>query len=289
MKTANNLRHFTLLLAFFLSIGASYAQDYIHTHNGAVIEAKIVRIGISDVTYFELPDTTLQLEMKLSDIAEISLENGKRYTYDKPDDYLDLEIDTRHFDNAVAIGFFTPLYGDFRVEYDRLIKPGQIAYSGLTIIGLGLDYDDAPKRTGVALNLGYKFLSTPEYSTQGMRRTSAFRGGYIMPQLTFSTMSEEAEDYSYDPNTGASHTQMNETNAYGMAILLNLGKQWVYGGRFFMDFSFGLGYSFTSVSHKYAGPNNGVSTTTDFFGNMGGYHTAGNFAFTSRFSIGYLF
>ena len=133
--------------------------------------------------------------------------------------------------------------GSTQFTYERSLRPGKSIEATLGIIGLGFDPQEVNPR-GATFKIGYKFIKTPDYILPGMRSSHILNGGYIRPELIFNAYSYENYYYDYMYNPEAS----SRTNSFSGAIVLNIGKQWVFSDSFLIDFYIGAGYGFASDS-----------------------------------------
>lgn len=238
----------SILFGVLLFGNLSYAQDIIHLRNGDVLEVKVVEIGLNDITYTELNAPDLQITLTQSRIEEIIMENGNRYAFETDP----LSIQTVDFsqqrNEALKIGFLTPVSGSFRVEYDRNITPGQNLFASVNFIGVGFDFEDV-NPAGLGASCGYKFMTSPEYYLENQKRAHIMMGSYVMIEAMLSSFGRDYDYGYYDDNSMYQKGTGRAVNTGG-ALILSYGKQYVMGNRFVMDLSAGIGYSHVSQSFR---------------------------------------
>lgn len=243
MKT--KLSTLTLLILFFWAPSA-LAQDQIHKKNDEVLECKVKEIGMDEIKY-TLPDypPDLLFAIDKDNVEKVIFSNGKELTFRKeisnPDNYLDNRR------NALKVDFLSPLTGNTTFYYERSLKPGRSIEAGLGIIGLGVDVDDR-NAAGFFVKFGAKFIKSPDFYLRGMRYAHILKGAYVKPELTLGYY---ARDYDvwYDPYYYG-YPSTERRNNFNGALLLNVGKQWVFDNSFLVDFFFGIGYAFDTEDYE---------------------------------------
>ena len=102
---------------------------------------------------------------------------------------------------------------------------------------------------GAFVKFGPKFIKSPDFYLRGMRYAHILKGAYVKPELTLGFYARDFHDWYYD---GYSEYYTGERkNVFTGAILLNVGKQWVFDNSFLVDFFFGVGYGFDSIGDDY--------------------------------------
>lgn len=226
---------FLLLLMTLCAWNAMQAQDVIHKKNGETIQAKVMEVDEDKVKYriFDEPDgPTYTIDKSL--LQKIVFQSGRTEVFQ--DNFTNPELYTDQRKHAIKIGFLSPLFGNTNFTYERNIKPGRSFETKVGFIGLGKNLDNRDA-AGVFFSATYKFYRTPDYYMRGMRYAHILKGGYVKPELTFGFY--EADLWGSDFNGERERRSVN----YG-AVMLNLGKQWVYSDIFLIDMFFGFGYGF---------------------------------------------
>ena len=243
------MKTLTSLLLLLLTISA-FAQDRIIKKNSEIIECKVTEIAAAEVKYYyaENPKLIFGIDNALVEKVEFAtgevIEVGKN-TFDNPEYYADQSK------NALKINFLSPLFGTTELVYERNIKPGRSWETALGIVGLGNDVQDIDPR-GVYGKFAYKFMRNPDFYMQNMHYSHLLKGAYFAPEIAFRYMSYDSDYYyynSYDShgNYGSqySSTYSEERKSQAtLALMLKLGKQWVFDDAFLLDIHFGLGYGF---------------------------------------------
>ncbi len=233
-----------LLVSFFMS-----GQDIVTMRSGEEMSVNIVEIAVNTVTYTELDGPDLKITIDKDDIAEIDMENGRVYTFELDHSRIQVLDYDQQMHRAVKMGFLTPTMGSFRLEYEQNIKPGQSMLFTTNLIGLGFDPADENPR-GLGISAGYKFMRSPEYYLERQRRSHRMMGAYLMVEANFSGFGRDRNISYYDPDMGTYQNENIRQGMYGGALTLSYGKQYVFGNRFVLDYSVGLGYSFVTSTYE---------------------------------------
>ncbi len=98
----------------------------------------------------------------------------------------------------------------------------------LSLIGLG--FNNPEDAAGLGLKAGYKFIRSPDHYIRGMRYAHILKGGYVKPELAFARYNLRSRD----------------EEVIKAAIILNLGKQWIFSDVFLVDLYIGAGYGMTT-------------------------------------------
>lgn len=241
-----------LLLVCGLATGA-IAQDKIYKLKGPVINAKIIEIGTDEIKYklFESQDGPVYVVDK-STLNRVEYADGRvekfQVSYKEPQNY------EGQLTKAIKINFLAPLMGYSYVSFEKSVSPLKSYEIGLGIIGAGKNeqvdnyyiggqYQPFKRDAGgVFFDVGYKFNKLPNFFSKGIRMTHVMQGTYIKPSATIGFYSDKALNYktgSPDP------TIEKRSNVFG-AIMINFGRQWVFGDKFLLDIFYGLGYAFAN-------------------------------------------
>ncbi len=223
-----------------LAVGySSYGQDKIFKKNGEVITARVEEIGLEEVKYYEWQMNGPLLSLAVDVLTKIELENGRVIEFKDP--LMDPETYADQKKSALKVDFLSPLFESLNFSYERSIRPGRSFETTLGLIGVGFDTYDGDKSAGVHLGAGYKFLRTPDFYAARMKYAHVLKGGYVKPEVLLSIYHNEYTEYTVN----GSQTWYEDDVMSG-AFVLNLGKQVVYDDSFLIDYSFGIGYGFTS-------------------------------------------
>lgn len=231
------LKFFSMILIFCFSQQMLKAQDVIYKKGGKKMEVKIKEIGMDDIKYVELDDQDGVIRSIAKDAVEkIKYENGKVEEFvsdfDNPEFYADQK------NKAIKINFFSPMRGFTELAYEQNLAPGRSIEAKMGIIGLGFNKEDR-NPGGFYGGFSYKFYRTPDHYLRGMRYAHILKGGYVRPEIVFGGYSEDV-----DKDFNGSTERRNVT--FG-AVMINLGKQWVFSDAFLLDLYVGGGYGFDST------------------------------------------
>lgn len=266
------------------------AQDVIHRKNGKTIEAKVIEVGEAEVKYklFTQPDGVTYV-MDATLVKKIVMANGAVHKFEEGGSIDNTEYYVGQKKNAYKINFIGIVFGYTSLAYERSLKPGSSFEGRLTLIGLGKSPDAnyyssstfKQELRGLGLTGGYKFIHKPDFSTSRQRYAHLLKGGYIRPEITLASYSENRNVYSSSPPYNSSTQRV--TTTYG-CFMLAFGKQWIFDNAFAVDFytGIGLGAKTKDKNNSYEGLFGGV-------GNYGGNTIADNgFSLSMGISIGLL-
>lgn len=243
---------FTLSFLFiiFLIPAFSFSQDLIVKRNNDTIQCKIKEVGMDEIKY-ALPDYPEDVAFSIDKevVKKAVFSNGKELEFSKemtnPENYAD------NFKNAWKIDFISPLTGNLTFAWEHSIKPGHSYELSLGIIGAGVNINE-DDHGGVFVKAGYKFIRSPDFYMRGMRYAHVLKGSYIKPEIQLGFYTTDESEYYYDYNYySGSYTKHEDVGVLTGALLLNIGKQWVYDNSFLMDMYVGIGYGFDTNPYNY--------------------------------------
>jgi hypothetical protein len=166
--------------------------------------------------------------------------------------------------NIISFGFFSPVNGHLSFGYDRLIGQeivftGQAGYIGW---GYGIPPDETLQ--GGFLEAGIKLYFHPDYIIEGMRRYNSMQGMYFKPELIGSAFQETDKNNYFWMGGGPPPPPPSYTYKYGgLAVILNIGEQWIFGRYFSLDVYAGMGYLLAPVA---ATNSTNEPTTGNYYG-----------------------
>jgi len=262
------LPYFLFLTLLFTGLKLT-AQDTLIIAPNQMILADILEIGVDEIKYkpYDDPQSPVFVVDKAK-VLKIITQEGKEYTF--MDGFTDPELYTKQKKNALKFGIFSPLASNLQFSYERSLKPGKSIEFVLGIIGVGFDPEEN-NPAGAYTKVGIKFISTPDYYMKGMRYSHLLKGWYAKPEIIISAFGRDEFDNYYGETIG------RET-IIAAAVVVNLGKQWVFNDAFLIDLFLGAGFGFSN--------NNGDFDR--FYGFIG---AADSFpiAITGGFKFGFLF
>ena len=246
MKT---LKFSYFILILLITPQLIMAQDQIHKRNQEIISCKIKEVGSLEIKYTMTdysPDVLFAIEK--DKVSKVVFEDGKELTFNVA------MTDPGNYDgqrkNAVKVDFIAPLTGNFTVSYERSLKVSRSIEATLGIIGLGVDPNDY-NPGGVFTKFGYKFIKDPDFYLQGMRYAHILKGGYFKPEIAIAAYSRDFETETYLDNPPYVEYTTERKDIFSVALLLNIGKQWVVDNSFLVDFYGGIGYGFDNNDGGY--------------------------------------
>ncbi len=243
------------ILALSFVCGISFSQDKIYKKGGEMIKAKVTEIGTGEVKYTLFNKTGGPVYViDKSKIEKIEFEDGHTETY--LNNLKDPELYKDQKKNALKVNFLSPLLGYTQFSFERSLKPGRSFELSLGIIGLGKNYQmDYYTNTGqlteynrsakgVSIGGGYKFSKLPDYINKDIKFSHILQGSYAKPNFYFGAYGENI----LDEKTGQV-VEDRVTTVYG-ALMLELGRQWVFSESMVLDVYFGLGYVMDNVKEE---------------------------------------
>lgn len=223
-----------------------FAQDKIVKKGGEILEVTILEISPNEIKYrlFSDPQGPIFI-MDKDRIAEVIYKNGRVEKYEKPLNDAEFYVDQKK--RALKMNFISPLLGYTQLAYEQNIKPGRSFEVSLGIIGLGRNQDlldwnntfEKEDQKGFFGSFGYKFIRVPDFTSNNQKYGHILQGLYVKPELMVGHFSRNA--YERDSNNTTIISNRNTT--FG-AVIVNLGKQWVFSDIFLIDLYGGLGYAF---------------------------------------------
>lgn len=146
---------------------------------------------------------------------------------------------------AIKFELLAPLSGNFTVGYEKYVKDFLSMEYKIGIIGAGINIEN---QMGLFFKVGPRLKMMPDYMIKGLKGTHLLSGKYIKPELAlsfFSKKPDEGSSYSSYSNS----TPTKKESVQSVAFIVNYGKQSIVGGSAVFDWSFGVGYGYTSQEY----------------------------------------
>ena len=243
----------TILLIFFI-LGMAQAQkqykDQLVKRDGKTIMCKILEIGDDEIKYNEegLRDDIV-IGIDKSKVVLIVFADGKEYKIDNSMGvYEDLSTQNK---NALKFNLFSPINGGYVLTYERNLKPSRSIEAEIGLIAKGENNEmGMPEAHGMFLKAGYKMMRSPDYYMRGLKYAHIMKGSYVKPEISLTSFSYD-KNYNYYGNWSGSDTGSTTK----LAVMVNVGKQYIYTNAFAIDFFVGAGYAFGKLDpelHYYA-------------------------------------
>ncbi|NVO09434.1 MAG: hypothetical protein HXX16_05680 [Bacteroidales bacterium] len=217
------IRTVLFLGIILFSYSKTIAQDTIVKRNNERVVCKIKEISTDEIKYQMLNNEVI-FGIDKNEVSKVILFSGVtmnfQHSMEDKDNYKNQKK------NCLKFRLLSPLYGYSDLIYERSLKPGSSIEGSLGIIGLGKQYNEDIK--GVSLEIGYKFIKSPDFYIKGMKYTHLLKGSYFKPEVAVS---------SY---------KRNSNDIFSMALLFNIGNQWIFNDLVAVDLFFGLGYGYSS-------------------------------------------
>ena len=290
MKTTKTL---SLTVAMFLCALGLQAQDYIHKKNREILKVKIIEVGTDEIKFkdFDNPDgPTFALDKEKVD--KIELENGDEVKIEKTNSFDDPDYYTDQHKNIIKWSFSGLMFNHLTFGYERSLSPSTSFETGITIIGAGyspdgegLGAENLRNPSGFGFRGGYKLKRSPDVYLSKMRYGHILKGAYFKPEVIVSIYKEDVPIYNH---TNPNGYDVARQNAVSGALMLNLGKQWIFSDQFSLDVYFGIGYGFTNSENYHWEDNNYRDTPSTL---MYGFLLIPEvpLAFSGGLTIGYVF
>ncbi len=215
---------FIILVIILIGFNDLFSQDTIVKRDNERIVCKVKEVATDEIKYQTL-DNDIILGIDKNDVSQIVFSNGLVMNFQKSMDNADNYKEQRK--NAVKFRLLSPLYGYSDIAFERSLKPGASIECSIGLIGLGKQIitNDV---LGASVRVGYKFIMTPDFYLKGLQYAHVLNGFYIRPEIATSIY------------------KRNSNNIYSMALLINIGKQWVLNNIMVVDWFVGIGYGYSS-------------------------------------------
>lgn len=219
-------RFFSLIAILFIVGIYSQAQDALVTVKNDTIYCRVTEILDDEVKYKDLNlRQDLVFGIDKNKLKVIILDDGSRI--DISDSMYGRENYEDQNKNILKTRFLAPIFNSVNLTYERSLKPGRSIEATLGIIGVGMDNDG--NESGAFLKVGYKFIKSPDFYLKGMRYAHILKGTYVRPELALTSyMVDDINDYGYANSPGRHRVTLG-------AVLINIGKQWVFDDTFILD------------------------------------------------------
>ncbi len=281
------------------------AQDLIITVDKTdTISCRITLVGPEQIQYYLWDDPDEKIEiLKRQQVLRILYENGRvvRVSEAKPQ-----VADYAHQSNlAIKLDVFSTLYSTTSFSFEKSISTRKSIELGVGLIGIGLYKDEHLNPSGLYLRAGMKYFFRP-LTFKKTIESHLLKGWYLRPELAINMYRQN--DYYREINFHLSQNKSTIVSDYferyerkSAAIILNAGKQWVFGNHFCMDLFFGVGAGWGSQkfistrSFDMKLPDNDSSTSANeednpfLTGILISHHGGYAIAMQLGFKLGYLF
>jgi hypothetical protein len=289
---------FICLCALLICGATANAQDKLYRKNGEILKVKVLEVSSTEVKYrlFGKPDDSPIYVLERDRIKKIVYEDGRE---EKATATLDLKDPEQYLDqkkNALKINFLGPLVGFTQISYERSTGVGKSFEVGLTIIGAGknrqLSYDYYYNNTiteknmdqfGFAIAGGYKFNKLPDFLFGKTRFTHLMQGAYVKPMLYIGNYKENVLFYKTNTQTYV----IDRQNVTFGALQIELGKQWVFGDSFVLDWYGGFGYGVDNKNYNNNSNNEDNTTAYNYLNARLG--KSPGFSVNGGLKLGFLF
>ncbi len=236
-----------LCIVLLAAINGASAQDTLFMRNGSNIVGKVEEIGLDGIKYHLLNDpSNLRVEVAKQEVLKVKLASGREISVsgDPPDvgGYSSAFLKKR---NAIKIDFLSPTLQHITLCYEHVFRPWINGEFKVGWIGFGgersLFSNSTVPNTGFLVKAGVKFINSPSYVMRGMRMAHPLKGGYIKPELMFSSFSTTRYESLYN-NNGVYTNKTTSVQFSSLAFNAVLGWQTLLGPGLTFDMFFGIGY-----------------------------------------------
>lgn len=287
------VKTFAPLFIMLLSFTQVKAQDVIHRKNGKTLEVKVLEVGDAEVKYklFTQPDGVVFV-MDATLIKKIVMANGTVHKFEAEGTINNPEYYEGQNKSAYKVSFLSWTLGYTSFTYERNLKPGASYELKLGIIGVGRNEklyssnnsNSKVNQRGITIGAGYKFIHKPDYYTSRQRYGHLLKGGYIRPEINFSSYGEDTYRYTGSGSNFSTHRLKTVVGS----LLLCAGKQWVFDNKFAVDFSVGVGTGFANQTNKIVTTSGYIDQSSSFGSHYGNTVAPNNMAFSMGLNIGIL-
>lgn len=286
----------TLSLTAFLVLFSMViqAQDYIHKKNREILKVKLIEIGTDEIRFkdFDNPDGPM-FSIEKEKVSKVEMENGDEITIKNVNSFDDPDYYTDQNKNNIKWSFSGLMFNHLTFIYERSLTPSTSFEGGFSLVGVGyapsgenLGEYNLRNPSGVGFRAGYKLKRSPDVYLSKMRYGHILKGAYFKPEIILSVYSEDVPTFAKPPSqTGYDIARKNATSG---ALMMNLGKQWIFSDQFSLDIYFGIGYGFSnSENYKFEDDNYRDTPASLMYGFL--LVPEIPLAFSGGFNIGYVF
>ena len=244
----------TILVIFLSGLGSITAQDLIYKKNKEVIECKIISVKTKIISYRQLKyNTGTVFTIDKADVIKIVYESGEEIifptvayhpstpVYVSEKDHVDYNLQRK---SIIKFEFFGPLTGNLTLGYEHSLGLQRSVEMSVGIIGIGSKWITGA--SGGFFRIGFKAIRSPEVYVNAGHSSHILKGSFIRPDVMFSY-------FTYDGSNSYGTTHKIREEAFSVAFLINLGKQWVLSNSYSFSWSIGVGYAYSSnTSNTYS-------------------------------------
>lgn len=242
----------------------SSKNDSIFRRDGIIILGNVKEIGVTEIKYSNPDfDRDLLFALPKNQIRKIVFFDGKVQEFDVQADLSEnMEQNSQELfliqkKNALKIDFLSLATNTLSLTYERCLKPGNSLEFSLGVVGLGFaDMED--NASGFLFRGGYKLIRSPEFFIRGMRYAHVMKGPYLKMEFDFAT-------YGIDGNKDLFSSQREHYNLTKWALMLVVGKQWVFNDNFVTDLYWGAGIGSNNLEELDISYPYGFTTFGDGF------------------------
>ncbi|MBX7108563.1 MAG: DUF3575 domain-containing protein [Chitinophagales bacterium] len=159
---------------------------------------------------------------------------------------------------VIKMDFFSPLTGNITFGYEQVLANNITLEGNLGIIGISL-IEDGNHAKGLFIKAGPRLYFAPDYLLDGMKRYNDFQGAYFKPEFIYSGFGFDYDNYN--SQNGTYTTERGTNNS--IALMLNLGKQWVLARIVTLDLHAGAGYGTSFYHYDTTAPSYGYPDSFD--------------------------
>lgn len=245
----------------------SSKNDSIFRRDGIVILGNVKEIGVTEIKYSN-PDFNRDLLFALpkNQIRKIVFSDGKVQEFDVQADLSEnMEQNSQELfliqkKNALKIDFLSLATNTTSLTYERCLKPGSSLEFSLGVVGLGFaDMND--NASGILFRGGYKLIRSPEFFMRGMRYAHIMKGPYLKFEFDFASYGVDGEKDMFD----IFNSKIEHYNVTKWALMLVVGKQWVFNDNFVTNLYCGAGIGSNNLEELDISYPYGFTTFGDGF------------------------
>ena len=248
------MKKFLLLATTMLCAICVKGQDKIIYKDGSVEEISITEVTPDYIKFKEfnsaVNSSVFTIEKEF--LKKAIFENGRVLDFSS-----ELINDPRIYagqrNRAIKLDILSINENSLHFGYEQAITPSKSWEAAIIFIGGGLETQGFDGHLENAMGFGFisgiKFKRTPNFYFSRMRYGHILRGTYFRPNLNVNTFRYDLQDKSHQPDPATMNYPIIQANAVSAAVNIDIGNQIILSNNFLVDYSFGVGYGFTTKQY----------------------------------------
>lgn len=146
---------------------------------------------------------------------------------------------------AIKVNVLASIGNNISVAYEHWVCDQWSIENRIGFIGGSWRNNGETKTYGLFVKIGAKYLTQKSFYAAGKRWDHPLNSFYVKPEMVLGYYKRQ-EKVTIFPENGASFEEMAEETDLTLALLVNIGKQWVLYEWLAVDAHLGLGYGYSS-------------------------------------------